>query len=487
MPLRTLLTLMSIPALLLPGCSRERKPKNNGTNVVLIVLDTVRRDRLSCYGYDRPTTPNIDAIAAHGVRFDNVYSNSSWTLPSHASLFTGMYPAEHRATQETLRLSEGPPTLAEVLSAAGYQTFGASTNGIVSSTTGLARGFDQFDEVFRSEFKEQVKGQPGHLNTIAFQQFLESSDRDRPFFAFFNYISAHLPYTPQEPFLSRLLEPGHSREEIIEAARMRMPDHYMYDRVTKEQYKILSQLYDGEIAFLDAHVADLWNVLDGDGRLANTLFIITADHGENIGDHGHFAHVFNMYNTLLEVPLIVVFPGGRGGGVVRTDNAQILDLFATIIAQCGVEYDAPPAGRDLFGDGAASVKAPLVAEYYYPRQVLSVFDQDDLAANIEKFIPYMRRMRTIQNGSYKLIWGSDGDNELYDIAADPDETRNLIGDDENPLVAPLLSQLDDIIEHNHGATPLDPTPEVGWMVPGFEEQIQDPEVLKRLRSLGYIK
>lgn len=108
------------------GCSGERRTAHNGTNVLLIMLDTVRGDRFSCFGYDRPTTPNIDLIADRGVRFENFFSNSSWTLSSHASLFTGMYPAGHRATQETLVLSTQPPTLAEIFGNVGYQTFAAS-------------------------------------------------------------------------------------------------------------------------------------------------------------------------------------------------------------------------------------------------------------------------------------------------------------------------------------------------------------------------
>jgi arylsulfatase A-like enzyme len=472
--------------LALPGCTGKR-PLNNGTNVLLVILDTVRADRFSCYGHDRPTTPKMDLIATRGVRFENFYSNSSWTLAAHASLFTGMYAAGHRATQETLKLSPEPTTLAEVLGEAGYETFGASANGVVSVNSGLGRGFDTFVEVFRREFREQVRNERGHLNNIAFKRFLESSDREKPFFAFLNYIAAHAPYTPVEPHRTRLLDPGIPPERVSQATRLRMPDHYMRGKITQGDFAVLSQLYDGEINFLDTYVFDLLNLLKLDNRLGNTLIIITSDHGENIGDHGHFAHVFSIYNTLLKIPLIVVLPDGSHAGEVRHDTAQLLDLFPTIIEQCGIEHRGPPEGRDLFAKDASAVEATVMAEYYYPRQVLSVFDEDELVANAEKFIPFMRRLRAIQNGRMKLIWGSDGLRELYDVVKDSGEVADLLDRGDHPAKDELLEQLEYLVANHHGDTPLDPPPPVGWMIPGFEGDIDDPELLEKLRSLGYIK
>jgi len=432
----------------------------------------------------------MDDIAKRGVRFENVYSNSSWTLAAHASLFTGLYAAAHRATQETLKLSEGPQTLAEIFATVGYQTFGASANGVVSRSSGLARGFESFVEVFRKDFREEMarEGERGHLNNIAFRRFLSSSSREEPFFAFINYIAAHAPYAPEEPHRSRFLSGDFEPQTVAHAERLRMPDHYMDGAITEHDFDILSQLYDGEINFLDRYIDDLLKTLERDGRLGETLVIITSDHGENIGDHGHFAHVFNIYNTLLKIPLIVLFPGAGQAGEVRTDTAQLLDLFPTILRQCGISHKSPPPGRDLFEDGAASKSTMVMAEYYYPRQVLSVFDADEVAENIETFLPFMKRLRAIQDGEMKLIAGSDGSHELYDLARDPSESSDLLHTTaEHPAKDRLLQELNEILETQHGDEPLPPPPPVGWMVPGFEEQIDDPEVLKRLRALGYIK
>jgi arylsulfatase A-like enzyme len=269
---------------------------------------------------------------------------------------------------------------------------------------------------------------------------------------------------------------------------LRMPDHYMDRSIDEEDFEVLSQLYDGEINFLDRWVLDLLDILHKDGRLDNTLVIITSDHGENIGDHDHFAHVFSIHNTLLRVPLIVLFPGQARAGEVRTDTAQLLDLFPTILSECGVSHDARPEGRPLFAPGAESVDAPTMAEYYYPRQVLSVFPDDSLLAHFERFVPYMRRLRAIQNTEVKLIWGSDGGRQLFGVGTDPGETVDLLaGDPEHPGRRELLEQLEFLLESHHGETPLDPAPPVGWKVAGFEDRIDDPELLKRLRSLGYVK
>jgi arylsulfatase A-like enzyme len=267
-----------------------------------------------------------------------------------------------------------------------------------------------------------------------------------------------------------------------------MPDHYMYGAIGQRQFELLSQLYDGEVNNVDQQIEDLLTTLDADGRLDSTLVVITADHGENLGEHGHFAHVFSIYNTLLHVPLVIVPPGGLGSGVVRHETAQLLDLFPTILAWCGVEYAGRRDGRDLLAAGAEDVAVDAFSEYYYPRQVLSSFDPDDLVNNLERFHAFMKRQRALQNRDYKLIWGSDGTRELYRIQADPDEADNLLAaDSTNAVGAKMAVETETMVAKYQGDPPLDPPPPVGWLGPGFEEQISDPELLRKLRSLGYVK
>jgi arylsulfatase A-like enzyme len=470
------------------GCASPRKPPHNGLNVLLVVMDTARADRFSCYGNPRNVTPAIDLIAARGVRFENCLSNSSWTLPSHASMFTGQYSVGHRATQETLVMSEKPVTLAEIFTGSGYQTFGTSMNGVVSVDNGLARGFDEFFEAFKLTSRRETTREKVGFNNRAFERFLTKADRARPFFAFFNYIAPHLPYAPPDPPRSRFVAGSFNEGEIQAAMQVRMPDHYMYRTIDGRQFDLLGQLYEAEINIVDRAIGNLFAILQQNGLLDQTAVVVVSDHGENLGDHGHFDHVFSIHNTLLRVPLIVALPGGARGGTVRRDTAQLIDLFPTILSMCGISYQGRMDGRDLFAEGAESVDVFAMAEYYYPRQVLSVFDPEELVASEEKFRPFMKRHRAIQNGELKLVWGSDGSRELYRIGDDPGETRDLLRErPDHPAADEMIARLELMVKSHQGEDPLPPAPPPGWMVPGFEDRIKDPELLKKLRSLGYVK
>jgi len=471
------------------GCGSKSLVKNSGLNILLIVMDTVRADRLSCYGNARVTTPLVDMLAQRGVRFENFYANSGWTLPSHASLFTGMYPVGHRATQETLKLENRAPTLAGILGDAGYKTMGSSTNGVVSINSGLARGFEQFLEVFRPAVRTEVmRGKWGHPNNVAFESFLTETDPSQPFFVFLNYIEPHAPYQPPEPIRSRFAGPDYTEDQVRTAMLTEMPDHYMHNKIADNQWDLLDRMYEAEINYVDRALDNIYDTLFKDGRLGNTVVIVTSDHGENLGDHGHFAHVFSVHNSLLHVPLVVVFPDLSHQGTVRRDTAQLLDLFPTILDWCGVPYDGRMDGRPLFEAGAESENRYAMAEYYYPSQVLSVFDPEELLSKVERFYPFMKRQRAIQNGEFKLIWGSDGSRELYDLNHDAGETTNLLLETpSHPALDPLVQELERMVNIGMGETPLDSVPPVGWLGPGFEQHIQDEELLKKLRSLGYIR
>jgi arylsulfatase A-like enzyme len=202
-----------------------------------------------------------------------------------------------------------------------------------------------------------------------------------------------------------------------------------------------------------------------------------------------------VHNTLLKVPMVALFPGGAHAGEVRGDRAELLDLFPTILARCGVTPPRGGPGRDLFAKDAESVDTAVFAEYYYPRQVLSVFkpvllalDMTERNRRAARLVPFMRRLRAVQDDEFKLVWGSDGAHELYRIDRDPGETRNLAADPANrKVVDDLVSRLEDMVERNEGRNEIGPPPPVGWMMPGFEEKVDDPELLKKLRSLGYIK
>ncbi len=458
-------------------------------NVVLVVVDTVRADRLSCYGYDRPTTPRIDQLSERGIRFENVASTSSWTLPAHASLFTGLPPIRHGATQEHTRLDGVAATLAELLGAGGYATFGASANPVVSKHSGLARGFESFVETWRMSRQPRMPSQPRHPNLLAVRQFLRGLEPDRPFFLFVNYIEPHAPYQPPEPHRSRLLAEGHSPSSLAAALERRMPEYYLDpSTVSADEFAVLNDLYDGEIAYVDQLVGELVDHIEGAGKLGETLLVVTSDHGENLGDHGHFRHVFSLYNNAVRVPLIVLLPGGGRAGEVREEPVSLADLFVTILAQAGVE--APPRqreGRDVLTERGEAGATPLFAEYYYPLQVLSLFTGRDTTSRTAALQPYLRRLRSVEIDGMRLIWSSDGRHELFDLRSDPHELRNLAA---NRAAAArrerLHGLLREYVARGGGPRPLPPQAEAPAPLSGAFGDL-DPETLEQLRELGYLR
>ncbi len=453
----------------------------NPVNVLVIMLDTVRVDRLSTYGYERQVSPHLDALAGEGVRFDRFFSSSSWTLPAHASLFTGLYPARHGATQENLELRREHVTLAERFAQAGYSTFGASSNSVVSEDSGLARGYSEFVEAFRPAVYERFGGER-HLNRAAFAEFLDERPRDHPFFAFLNFVEPHLPYNPPRPVRSRFLREGYAESDVERAVKLRMKDHYLLPAgLPPETLRILSDLYDAEIALLDAHLGSLIDDLRARQLLEGTLIVVLSDHGENLGDHGHLAHVFSIHNTLLHVPLVVRFPDGDLAGTVRADVAEIRDLYPTLLRYCGIPFEDRGYGRDLFAPDAGASGAVAVSEYYYPEQVLSIFSKDELTSRAGHFDRFRRRLRSAQDDRHKLVWDSTGKRSLFSVAPDADEERDLALE---PEYTAIVVRLDGLL-----LDALGPPEDLirDETLRGFDDRIEDEELIEQLRALGYVR
>jgi arylsulfatase A-like enzyme len=453
----------------------------NPVNVLVIMLDTVRVDRLSTYGYERPVSPHLDALAGEGVRFDRFFSSSSWTLPAHASLFTGLYPARHGATQENLELGREHVTLAERFAQAGYSTFAASSNSVVSEASGLARGYSEFVEAFRPAVYERFGGER-HLNRAAFAEFLDERPRDHPFFAFLNFVEPHLPYNPPGPVRSRFLREGYAESDVERAVKLRMKDHYLLPAgLPPETLHILSDLYDAEIALLDGHLGSLIDDLRARQLLEGTLIVVLSDHGENLGDHGHLAHVFSIHNTLLHVPLVVRFPDGDLAGTVRADVAEIRDLYPTLLRYCGIPFEDRGYGRDLFAPDTGASGAVAVSEYYYPEQVLSIFSKDELTSRAGRFDRFRRRLRSAQDDRYKLVWDSTGKRSLFSVASGADEERDLAAE---PGYTAIVVRLDGLLLDALGP-PEDLTRDE--TLRGFDDRIEDEELIEQLRALGYVR
>jgi arylsulfatase A-like enzyme len=444
--------------------------------IVLLVIDTARADHFRSYGYDRPTTPRFDELAEDAILFERAYSTSAWTVPAHASLFTGLYPVTHRATQERPYLDDRWVTLAELLRDAGWETASFSNNPWVSSRGNLVQGFDVVEDLWLApnwlaKRGPEADGFP-HPTNERIGEWLDRRDASRPFFLFVNYIEPHWTYDAPARWQRAFLPPGVTVEDD-HPALFPMPRWYVRpDEIDRSALPIRTALYDAEIAFADAVVGDLLDALDARGLLDACTTIVTSDHGENLGDHGHVGHAFTLYDGTIRVPLAIRRPGREDAGVHRADPVQLTDLFVTIARLAGVPIpDERVLGHDLFA-GPVPGDRPVLAEYYHPRQVLEFFPKD--ARTEEALAPWLRRIRSLQVGDDKLVWGSDGRHELFDVAADPGERVNRVAADP-PRARELEEKLLALVARLEVETAPEPGPAL------------DEEAIERLRALGYVR
>ncbi len=427
--------------------ARLPAPTAGAPNVLLLVLDTVRAESLSLYGYGRPTTPDLTRWARRGVRFDRAVAPSSWTFPSHGCFFTGQWPYRLQAHwQPTLDASY--PTLAEFLGRHGYRTAGFVANtSYCSYESGLDRGFAHYEDYPLSWGMILAGTSLGRWATLYAPHFLplgrfrelkwiEYQSRDarginrafldwlsgqgpgeRPFFAFLNYLDAHEPFlVPEEPATHFGLRPG-SRADYEALLTYWDQDK---TRLTPRDVALARDAYDDCIAALDRQVGSLLDELDRRGVLGKTVVIITSDHGEDFGDHGVFNHGFSLYLHELLVPLVILAPGAPAGFVV-SDPVSLRDLPATVVDLLGLAGGSPFPGRSLAArwrpaSGDRPATSPALSEVSLP-----VTDPDPRHLTGPGHWGYAM---SLVDGDQHYIRDSQESEELYDLAADPPESQN---------------------------------------------------------------
>jgi arylsulfatase A-like enzyme len=450
-----LVSFLIFSALLLQGWQQwtERRElgrlpaaPSSAPNVLLIVLDTLRADNLSTYGYSRLTSPNLDRVSKSGMLFTQAYSTASWTFPSHASMFTGRFPSELSIGWEK-PLPQNYPTLAEVLSERGYITAGFVANTLYCGyQTGLSRGFAHYEdyplsigEIVRSSsfgqaiadlywprriiknYEVLASNKTAKTINESFLQWLSGQDR-RPFFVFLNYMDAHAPYLPPDPFRLKF-GPERRRENMWQFPKWRM-------RMSAEGIQAELDAYDGAIAYLDHQLGLLFEELERRGILRNTLVIITADHGEEFAEHGVIGHGNSLYRFSLHVPLLIGFPDRIAPGKID-EPVSLRDLPATIVDLLDLEKVVQFPGRSLarnWNGLSDTVEAQS-----------PVLSQLDFARNVPEWYPVSKGyMQSLTTHRYHYIKNGDGQEEIYDLQNDPWEKRNLIRLEES---AGILQQL----------------------------------------------
>ncbi len=429
---------------------RESKPLpdlKDRPNILLIVMDTLRADHLSCYGYNRNTTPNIDRIAAEGALFENTISNASWTLPAHASIFTGMFSSKHGANSEHLYLDDRFTTIAELMRLYGYKTFGISNNYYIVPKTNFDQGFDVFkwiDAFTRcsvvgdlSEFLLINKAiwhiknlldmtdEGAYKTNKIVKEWIDSSHYTKsPFFIFINYMEAHGPYGGT-PYSGLWLDKDISAKK----AKGVNQNTYVYlsgkKKMSDKVLQIFRDLYDGDISYLDFRIGQIFDYLRELEILDKTIVIITSDHGENFGEHNLIKHHLCIYDTVLHVPLIIRYPEAFKPGLRIKRQVQLTDIFPTVLDILGVDLDGIEdiQGHTLLQRPQQHNQSFAVAEYILLDSFLDKLSKEAPDSDLSA---YVRRLKAIRTDEYKYIWASDGRNELYKIDDDPKELNNLI-------------------------------------------------------------
>lgn len=408
-----------------------------GPNVILLVMDTVRADRCSVHGYERPTTPYLEEFAEDAVVFDQAWSPAPWTAPSHASLFTGLLPARHGLRAGVSRhLSDARETLAETLREAGWATAGFSNAPPVSR----AYGFDQGFELFREMFSDPGWTHPPARRTHQFAaEWAEAMDAEgRAFFLFVNDFDAHLPYRPVDELRERFVQGDVSVDRQLEAMQFGFGHALEYNlRLVPHdegQDALLSDLYDGSIATLDAEIRTLFERLDAKGLLRDSVVVIVGDHGDNLGEYGLHDHQFSVHRGLLHVPLIVRAPEHFVGGRRSTDVVRLEDLHPTLLELVGLPVPSNLDGVSILADTQGRVARGALGE---PKVLIEHAGRMFPGAD---FAPFRRSLRSVFDGRHQLILGSDGSRVLYDLGPDGDAFHDLSGD--LPDVVERLRNLD---------------------------------------------
>jgi len=437
---------------------RARQATGAGTPSVLVVLvDTLRADHLGCYGAAPSPSPVVDRLAGGGLVFEHVVAQSSWTMPSVATLFTGLHPRSHGvvgpsadgapAASDPGFLADTLPTLAERAEAAGVTTVGVSGSPLVSRATNLARGFETFVEFGWDRARNDWP--PAAAVNARFLAWLERN-RGLRFLAYLHYMDPHDPYTP--PAALRPPAPPGMRPAVAAgqaeglARRVNAPGGILLAAVELEH---LRRLYDAEIRAWDAELGTLLDALAARGLADSTIVVLTADHGEEFQEHGRLKHRIHLYDELLHVPLVIAGPGVRPGRVA--EQAQGIDLFPTLAALLGT---APPRGLPGHDLLAARTEAPAISETLYGLM------PDGATTPIV----------SLRTAEWKLIHAPAlGRYELYDLRRDPAEREDRFGSaTEGAALAARLAEWE-------ATAPAPPRAEGS-----------DPALGEKLRALGYV-
>ena len=471
-PLRFLLGLLVATTLVAVATTALRSRPSTPRNVVLILIDTLRADHLGAYGYERPTSPFIDQLAAKSILFENAVSAASATFPSVNSLLTSQPPSVFYSTNAAdLGIPEEMTTLAEVFAANGFRTGAVSASPLVRRSPskwnplgGFGQGFERFDESCYGVSAGSRAVPPYTSMCVAkrARRMLESFDGS-PFFLYIHYLDPHDPYQPPASF-DRFNEPYKVKPFI--AWGMTYPiirwlyEHQSDPQLDSADIQYLMGLYDGEILGVDTSLRWLFKGFAKAGRLDDTLFVLLSDHGESFMEHNHIQHGHSLYQTELHIPLIFHWSQGWHNGLRRHDLVCTIDVMPTILELMHLPVPKDARGMALFN--ASTAEHACLSE-----------GREDWHAGCGNLV-------SLRLGSDKIIYDRESESyEAYDVAADPQEMRN-IAPRGGAIASARLTELRRVLDLWAHAP-------VGQPAQGRRHVILSPDAERALRTLGYIE
>ncbi|HJO03664.1 MAG TPA: sulfatase [Acidobacteriota bacterium] len=438
-------------------------------NVLVYLVDTLRADHLGTYGYERPTSPFLDAMSTEAVVFDHPMAQSGWTRTSVASILTGLGARAHSVLDRDDSLSAEAVTMQKVLGQKGYETYAAVANINVTPKFGFDAGFDAMEFVpllvpLSREQHIQAAGPSDRVNDLFFA-WLETRQTDRPFFAYLHTMDPHHPYTPPEPYRSRFLADSplarKADELVVPFLRQQLPGSSI-----EEELRVVTDLYDGEIAHNDAQFGLMLDRLRALGIYDSTVIVFLSDHGEEFRDHGGLGHGRTLYSEMIFVPLVIKFPGGWAAGTRVAAAVQHVDLLPTILDLVGEPLLSEHHGDSLVPLVLSAVdgtEAPRFAE----RRLLAHLDLDkwsvDSLLTRDHHLMEWRRGAPEVGGSTQLFrWRADA-GELTDLFSESPAATGYL----RLVLQGMIASRKPLLES--------------------EDVVIDEELARTLRALGYLQ
>ncbi len=391
MPARILVTiLIAAFVALFPACTK-RAAEKTAPNILLVTIDTLRVDRCSAFGYEVPTTPVMEKLAATGVKFTKAYAPTSTTAPSHAALLTSKHPRSLGVLKNGEALAAEDLTLAEYLYAEGYRTAAFVSSLPVKARYGFGQGFDHYDDSFilATASMGRRKGRIAHdrigaATVDALEDYLDASQDSRPLFVWLHLVDPHAPYRAPVPLRAR------------------------WPRGTRGALR----RYDAEVHYADSQLGRALDAMSAIEREAGTIVVVTSDHGEGLGDHGWVSHGINLYEEAVRVPLVMRWPHMDPSGVQRDDPVTLIDIAPTIVSLLGKEIPADFDGLDVRGEVSAERPIFMQRREFRSKKVRKRRVAGSMYAVVRAGRKYINAPQ--ENGE-----------ELYDLTADPGELNNL--------------------------------------------------------------